>query len=107
VLLVRFSIDDDQAGTQAQRLALRQRVIERVREVPGVVTAGATKDAPLADEWGEGIPFVVPGRPASAPGAEPHVQLQPASADYFRTMGIPLLAGEDLGGATPATARRG
>ncbi len=101
VLLARFSLPDPDdgvtraAGLRAM-LATRERVVGRVRQVPGVVAAGATKNAPFAGEPGEPVPFTVPGRPLP-PGQEPRVLLQPATPGYLRALGIPLLAGEDVG----------
>jgi predicted permease len=74
----------------------RRRVIERVRQIPGVTAAGATTFAPLTDGQGEPRPFTVPGWPAPAPGEEPLVRMQPVSAGYLKALGVPLLAGEDV-----------
>ncbi len=92
VLLARFRVemDDDRA-----RRGARQQVLDRVRQLPGVVAAGFTKDAPLTGDPGEPVPFTVPGR-AVPPGEEARVLLHPASPGYLRTLGIPLLAGQDI-----------
>ena len=74
----------------------RRRVIERVRQIPGVTAAGATTFAPLTDAQDPPRPFTVPGQPAPAPGEEPVVQLLPVSTGYLKALGIPLLAGEDV-----------
>ncbi|CAA9503645.1 MAG: Acidobacterial duplicated orphan permease (function unknown), partial [uncultured Solirubrobacterales bacterium] len=74
----------------------RRRVIERVRQIPGVTAAGATTFAPFTDGQGQARPFTVPGQPAPAPGEEPIVQLLPVSTGYFKALGVPLLAGEDV-----------
>jgi predicted permease len=104
VLLVRMSIHfDDDSGDRAamlrRRLETKERLLERVRAVPGVVGAGATKFAPFAGEGGEVVPFTVPGQPVPQPGAEPRVALQPASPGYLRTLGVPLVAGQDIDAA--------
>jgi predicted permease len=107
VLLVRFGLAFDGEGGPGKLAADRRRVVERVRAVPGVVAAGATKNAPLTGGFGEPRPFTIPGQPTPAPGDEPRVLLQPASAGYLRAMGIPLLAGQDIeavAGDTTATS---
>jgi predicted permease len=76
---------------------MRRQVVARVAAVPGVVVVGATKHAPLTGGTGEPHPLIIPGRPAPKAGDEPRVLLLPASPGYFRAMGIPLVAGEDIG----------
>jgi putative ABC transport system permease protein len=96
VLLVRMAMPFSPEGGPGKLAADRQRVVDRVRAVPGVVSVGATKNAPLTGSPGEARPFVVPGQPAPAPGEEPRVLLQPATPGYLKAMGIPLLAGQDI-----------
>jgi predicted permease len=74
----------------------RRRVIERVRQIPGVTVAGATSFAPFTDGQAEPRPFTIPGVPAPAQGEEPLVRMQPVSPGYLEALGIPLLAGEDI-----------
>ena len=74
----------------------RRRVIERVRQIPGVTIAGATTFAPFTDGEAEPRPFTVPGFPPPAPGEEPLIRMQPVSTGYLKALGIPLLAGEDI-----------
>jgi predicted permease len=94
-LLVRFALPESAEGGQG-RVAVRARIVERVRAVPGVVGAGATKNAPLTENPGEAVPFTIPGRPTPPPGEEPRVLLQPATPGFLRALGVPLLAGEDV-----------
>ena len=72
--------------------AFFDRFIERVRAVPGVRSAGAVMALPLSGARFN-ISFRVLGRPESAPGQEPSMEVRVATPDYFRTMGIPLLRG--------------
>ena len=74
----------------------RRRVIERVRQIPGVTTAGATTFAPFTDGEAEPRPFTIPGVPVPAHGEEPLVRMQPVSPGYLKALGVPLLAGEDI-----------
>jgi putative ABC transport system permease protein len=96
VLLARLSIVPAVGDPPAKLAADRQRVVDRVRAVPGVVSVGATKNAPFTGSPGEPRPFTIPGQPPPPPGEEPRVLLQPATPGYLRAMGIPLLAGQDL-----------
>ena len=74
----------------------RRRVIERVRQIPGVTVAGATSFAPFTDGQAEPRPFTIPGVPAPAQGEEPLIRMQPVSPGYLKALGVPLLAGEDI-----------
>ena len=97
VLLLRFNFPDPPPDAPpSYRRERRQRVVDRVAQVPGVVSVGATKIAPLTGGRGEAHPFTVPGHPPAKPGEEPQVTLLPATPGYLKTMGIPLLAGQDF-----------
>ena len=74
----------------------RRRVIERVRQIPGVTVAGATTFAPFTDGQAEPRPFSIPGQPAPAEGEEPLLRMYPVSPGYLKALGVPLLAGEDI-----------
>ena len=103
-LLVRFAIANEPGDPRSKLANDRQRIIERVLAVPGVVSAGATKNAPLTGRFGEPHPFLIPGRQAPPAGEEPRVLLQPATTGFLRAMGIPLLAGQDIPAATGDSA---
>ena len=82
---------DDAKVTQFFNLLL-----ERVRALPGVVSAAAAENIPFdGDEWDSS--FHITGKPADAPGKEPSAQVSIVSSDFFKTMGIPLLRGRALG----------
>ncbi len=75
---------------QEDRLRFTHDLIERVRALPGVVSAAATSSLPLSGaERGEGL--VRPDRPNPA---EPYsVGVTLAGSDYFSTLGIVLVRG--------------
>jgi predicted permease len=97
VLLLRFTLPDPPPDARPRYTTeRRERVVQRVAQVPGVVAVGATKIAPLTVGTGEAHPFIIPGQPAPKPGEEPQLTLLPATPGYFKAMGIPLLAGQDI-----------
>ncbi len=80
----------------AQQLAFQDRVLERIRALPGVVAAGVTSTIPLAG-GGSKQPYTVEGRPAPPVAEQPLAQTRYVTADYFKAMGIPLRAGRFFG----------
>jgi putative ABC transport system permease protein len=76
-------------------------ILEAVRAIPGVEAAGSIRDLPLQAK-GEVVRPDVAGRP-TPPGGNPLVQWHHVSTDYFKAMGIPLMAGRTF----ELTDRRG
>jgi putative ABC transport system permease protein len=84
-------------GTPAQRVALLQQVIDRMRSVPGVLDAGAASVIPFLNTTGGGSSaIVIEGRPVPASGDEPSAMVTVATPGYFPTMRIQLLEGRML-----------
>jgi predicted permease len=75
----------------AKRTAFFQQTLERVRALPGVVSAAYTSGLPLAGRGGV-YTIAIEGHPAQAGVAleAGHRQISP---DYFTTLGIPLRQG--------------
>jgi putative ABC transport system permease protein len=72
-----------------------QQLLQRVRALPGVQSAGAINHLPLAgDIWG--WPFWIEGRPMPAPGEELIAVYRVIMPGYFRSMNIPILRGQDI-----------
>jgi putative ABC transport system permease protein len=81
--------------TGPQQVAFFQQVIEHVRVLPGVQSAGAIYPLPLGGGE-EGIGFGIEHRPPPPPG-EPFIAGgRWISSDYFKVMGIALLAGREF-----------
>jgi predicted permease len=95
-LLVRFVVPSNTDIKTPEIHAYRQRMLERVRQIPGILAAGTTTFTPLAGRTGEPREFTVPGMPTPRSGEEPRADTYPVTPGYFRAMGIPLLAGRDL-----------
>lgn len=84
-------------GTPAQRVALLQQVVDRMRTVPGVQDVGAASVIPFLNTTGGGSnAVVIEGRPAPASGDEPSAMLTVVTPGYFPSMRIPLLDGRTL-----------
>jgi predicted permease len=67
-------------------------ILDRVRALPGVESAGLTSQIPLAgtiDTWG----FHIEGRMAANPAEDPSVEHYSVTPSYFQAMRIPLRRG--------------
>ncbi len=79
-------------GEHRRISAFQQDLLERVRNIPAVQSAAFTAYLPLSgtdNYWA----FDIEGRPAKPPGVYDLMKYRPVSADYFKTMGIPVLRG--------------
>ena len=87
--------NDPKSGKYFQhpaRLALFNEVLRRIRTLPGVESAAAAQSLPL-DGLRGGTMITVDGQDPAVTVELPAVQVNLASADYFRLMGIRLLRG--------------
>jgi predicted permease len=92
---VNYSISTARHSTPAEMRDTYRDMLNRVRAVPGVISAGAIRDLPFRGD-GEPIGFVPPGVTPSADGELPRATLMFTSDGFFSAMGIPLVAGRDL-----------
>ncbi len=67
-------------------------LLEKLKAQPGVEYAGLVSELPLAAQ-GNDTSFTIDGRPAVRPVDRPHADDRNVSADYFKAMSIPLIAG--------------
>jgi len=92
LLVVNFTISTNRHEHYAQ---FYREVIDRVRAVPGVLSAGAAKDVPIRGS-GERFGFLPPGYVLRAGEDAPTAQIIHISDGYFKTVGTPMLAGRDF-----------
>lgn len=79
------------------RLRFFQAVLERVRALPGVQSAGASSSLPMNPVGIDfALPFSVEGRNPPASGEEPRADIRSTTDRYFETMKIPLVKGRLL-----------
>ncbi len=71
-----------------------EQVLDRVSTIPGVQSAGVINTLPLSA--GPTIGFRIEGRPETTPDKWPMTNFRCVSADYFRTMNIPITNGRAL-----------
>lgn len=96
VLTFHVSAPAAGASTRATQFALVDAVIDRARQIPGVVAAGAVYQRPFAHgAIGMDTNVIVEGQPLSSESASrnPILNWEAATPDYFRAMDIRLLRG--------------
>src|ERR671932_37122 len=81
---------DEARGREFQR-----RLVERVRAVPGVRGASLTDLLPLSLNYSSTNTYVE-GQPPARGANVPNPMVASVGADYFRAMGIPLVAGRGV-----------
>jgi putative ABC transport system permease protein len=82
-----------------------RRVLERVREIPGVESAALVDWLPLADNAQHAWPsFTIVGRSTDLSAEKPTVVLDGVSAGYFQLMGIPIVRGRGVTEQDTATS---
>ena len=95
LLMMSISLPESHYPT-AQVSPFYTRLLERVRALPGVVSASLGGNVPFdGSEWS--TDFHLTGTPPYPPGQEPETEGNVVSLDYFKTMGIPLVRGRDFG----------
>jgi putative ABC transport system permease protein len=91
LLTLRTALANYKYGEPYRRVAFFDQVLERVKALPGVVSAGYTTSVPL--QWKGGANgFTIENRPSES-GVVTNAIHRQVSADYFRTMGVPLKRG--------------
>ena len=95
VLSMIVSVAGSREEGSVQRTAFYRQLLERVRALPGVVSAGGINHLPLAgDFWG--WPFTIEGRPTPRPGEFPTAAYRIALPGYFETMRLPIVQGRGI-----------
>lgn len=90
LLTMRISLPDSQYSKAQQVSDYFNKVVDRVRALPGVTAAGTISLLPI-QQAGYNSNVSIPGLPQ--PPTSFHVELRWVAGDYFRTMGIPLVRG--------------
>ena len=91
-LALSVGLSPDRYAEPQLQLSFHDRVLEQLRALPGVVSAGSTTTLPLTG-GGSKQPFTIEGRPAPPVSEQPLAQTRYVSPDYFRAIGIPLKQG--------------
>ena len=95
LLSVQVSPPGTRYGEVNKQVAFNRELLERVRALPGVESAGTSSDTPPQNVNDVDV-FEVAGQPVPLDQNRPLAERIILSTDYFRSMGIPLLSGRDF-----------
>ncbi len=93
LLTMKMVLPDSKYSQYRQRVALSDQLLERVRNLPGVVSAGMTTNIPLEREIAYDAIFNVEGRPPPNPNDVPITSHRIVSPDYLQVLGVTLIRG--------------
>jgi putative ABC transport system permease protein len=93
VLSMRIALPEAKYPEDRQRVAFYQQALEGVRNLPGVLSAGAITDLPLS---GPGSSTTFSIRELPSDDANPLTEYRVITPDYLRAMNIPLLRGRSF-----------
>jgi predicted permease len=89
---IEFTLPSSDFPRQSDRSAFSRRILERVRSMNGVVSAGTTTDVPLRlGTWDKR--YVIEGTKAPEPGEVPWAAYRAVSPGYLETLGVSLVRG--------------
>jgi putative ABC transport system permease protein len=93
VLTLRVNLPPGSYKKGEERVQIFQQLIDRVKQVPGVVNVGAVLSLPLhGDTFNLGRNVIIEGKP-DVPENETNAAFLSVTPDYFNTLQIPLQQG--------------
>jgi putative ABC transport system permease protein len=95
LLTVQLSLPKGRYGSPEAIARFAQQATERLAALPGVADASAASINPLT-QWRASIAFTIEGRADIDREKAPSANYRAIAPGYFRTLGIPLLAGRDV-----------
>jgi putative ABC transport system permease protein len=104
ILTMRFGLPEHSYPDEIKQVAFYTQLMERIKAFPGVIAVGTTDELPPT--MGQHTnSFSLEGRaPIDQSNQSLAVQSRLVSADYFRVMGIPIIAGRVFSEADAASA---
>jgi putative ABC transport system permease protein len=92
--VLTMSVPIPKASEKSTRSRFYDEFLPQVAALPGVEAAAAIDNLPL--QGGSEQPIAVEGSPAEVFALQRNVSVRRATPNYFRTLGIPMLAGRDF-----------
>ncbi len=104
LLTLRVPLGGGRNNAIDRRVAFFRQATDRVAALPGVRSVGAVSELPLAG-LGLGSMFWIDGRPLPPAEQRPVAMTRGVTPDYFRSIGIPLIAGRFFNDADTAASQ--
>jgi putative ABC transport system permease protein len=101
VLTLRIALPTTRYGHDNRTTQFFAQALQRIDRLPGVRSASAISYLPF-NGMAAGTAVAIEGRPPAKPGEELSTKVRTIMPGYFRTMGIPLVAGRDFTAADNA-----
>jgi putative ABC transport system permease protein len=92
VLVVELSLPETRYSDPDQRAGFFSQLLDRIRTEPGVISAATAYNVPMGPGGWQNA-YHVEGEPAEESAQYSFAEVNSVSADYFRTLGIPILRG--------------
>lgn len=99
--LVVFGVTPQTIHSIPENVAFYQELLRKLRALPGVASATLVEER-IGSGWSNNRPMMVDGRVDSGPNAT--VRSNVVGPDFFRTLGVPILAGRDFNDTDTATS---
>src|SRR5436190_14676303 len=93
LLTLKMVLPVSKYSEHRQRVAFVDQLLERAKNLPGVISAGTTTNIPLEREIAYDSVFEVEGRPRPNPNDVPITSHRLVSPDYLKTVGVTLIKG--------------
>jgi len=93
LLTVRLTFS---SGKGSEWIRSIDAMVQRLRNLPGVVSVGAVNELPTGQHINWTGSFTVEGKPQPPKGQEPTASTRVVTVRYFQTLGIPLRSGRDF-----------
>ena len=87
-----YSLPREQYATPNEWAAFARELLPRIQAEPGMQDSAAVVPLPITDRQVT-IPFEIEGNPSTSAGASRTADFATVSPEYFRVMGVPLVAG--------------
>jgi putative ABC transport system permease protein len=95
VFTMQISLPGAKYDTREQRVNFFDQLLQRLRAIPGVVDTAAGEQAPGSiNDWT--MEIMLEGADAAKTEARSSAQAHAVTPGYFKTMGIPILQGQDF-----------